>query len=150
MRRAVVMLIMLAVGALAVPGASAQSDAKSGIAATNKKFEAAAAKGDAAAVAALYTADAWVMPPNGTLTKGPGIAALWKAMVGEGGTSVKLMTQEVEAHGDTAHEVGAYEIKTADGTVVDKGKFIVIWKRDGGEWKLHRDIWNSDMPAPSM
>jgi ketosteroid isomerase-like protein len=30
---------------------------------------------------------------------------------------------------------------------VDQGKYIVIWKQDGGQWKLHRDIFNSSLPA---
>jgi hypothetical protein len=24
---------------------------------------------------------------------------------------------------------------------------LVIWKRDGDDWKLHRDIWNSSVPT---
>jgi len=30
---------------------------------------------------------------------------------------------------------------------VTDGKYVVIWKRDGGQWKIHRDIWNTSMPA---
>ena len=26
-------------------------------------------------------------------------------------------------------------------------KYVVIWKREGKNWKLHRDIFNSDNPA---
>jgi hypothetical protein len=25
-------------------------------------------------------------------------------------------------------------------------KYVVVWKRVGGQWRLHRDIWNA-MPA---
>jgi ketosteroid isomerase-like protein len=35
----------------------------------------------------------------------------------------------------------------AGGTEADRGKYIVIWKNQGGLWKLHRDIWNSSKPA---
>lgn len=38
-------------------------------------------------------------------------------------------------------------MKTKDGTVADRGKYIVVWKRVGGKWLLHRDIWNTSMPA---
>ena len=34
----------------------------------------------------------------------------------------------------------------AGGGVVDHGTFLVVRKHDGGEWKLHRDIWNSNTP----
>ena len=31
----------------------------------------------------------------------------------------------------------------------DEGKYVVVWKKqEDGSWKLHRDIWNSNlMPA---
>jgi ketosteroid isomerase-like protein len=32
--------------------------------------------------------------------------------------------------------------------VLDEGKYIVIWKHEDGQWKLHRDILNSSRPAP--
>ncbi len=34
-----------------------------------------------------------------------------------------------------------------DPTALDAGKFIVVWKQEAGQWKLHRDIFNSSMPA---
>jgi ketosteroid isomerase-like protein len=60
-----------------------------------------------------------------------------------------LTTLEVEAHGDTAHEVGTWAVKGADGAAVDTGRYIVIWKKEGGAWRLHRDIWNSSTPPPA-
>ena len=32
--------------------------------------------------------------------------------------------------------------------MLDEGKYIVIWKREAGQWKLHRDILNRSMPLP--
>ncbi len=61
--------------------------------------------------------------------------------------AIKLETIEVEGYGDTASEVGRYILESGDGQVLDQGKFIVIWKQEAGQWKLHRDIINSSMPA---
>jgi ketosteroid isomerase-like protein len=51
------------------------------------------------------------------------------------------------------HEMGTYslDIKPPKGAVMhDHGKFIVIWKRDPkAGWQLSRDIWNTDVPAPT-
>ena len=44
---------------------------------------------------------------------------------------------------ETAH----YEMYGADNKLLDKGKYVVVWKPVNGEWKLYRDIWNSSMPA---
>jgi len=60
---------------------------------------------------------------------------------------VVLETLELEAHDETAHEVGRYTLKAAGGQVTDTGKYLVIWKREGGSWKLHRDIWTTSQPA---
>ena len=49
---------------------------------------------------------------------------------------------------DTAAEVGRYVLAMADGTEVDRGKYIVLWRHTEDGWKLHRDIFNSDLPAP--
>ena len=61
---------------------------------------------------------------------------------------MKLDTVEVTGHRDTASEVGKYALLTADGQVAEAGKYVVIWKREGVAWKLHRDIWNSSQSRP--
>jgi uncharacterized protein (TIGR02246 family) len=125
-----------------------QGDARGAIEAANKQFVAAFAKGDAAALAAMYTPGAMALPPNGEIAKGrEAIQKIWRGAIDGGIKAVTLTTSEVESHGDTAHEVGNYEMKVDGGKVVDRGKYIVIWKREQGQWKLHRDIWNTNMPA---
>jgi uncharacterized protein (TIGR02246 family) len=125
-----------------------QGNARAAIEAANKKFSAAYASGKAGDVAAMYTADAVAFPPNSDVVKGrDGLQKLWQGMIDSGAKAVDLTTTEVEAHGDTAHEAGTYSVKDAAGKVVDHGKYIVIWKQQQGQWKLHRDIWNTSMPA---
>jgi uncharacterized protein (TIGR02246 family) len=123
------------------------ADVRAAIEAVNAKFGTAWGSKDAAALAALYTANATLLPPNGSQVSGSqAILEFWKMALGGAPAVGKLTTTEVEAHGTTAHEVGTYQLSSADGKVVDKGKYVVIWKREGSVWKLHRDIWNSDMP----
>ena len=43
-------------------------------------------------------------------------------------------------------ETGKYTMMDADGKVVYDGKYMVIWKRDGDGWKIHRDMGNSNRP----
>jgi uncharacterized protein (TIGR02246 family) len=120
---------------------------KAAIDAANKKLGAAVAAGNAAGVAALYTDDATMLPPNGETVRGrAAIEKLFQAMIAAGIKQATLTAQEVEAHRDTATEVGAYSVKDAAGKELDRGKYVVIWKQVKGEWKLHRDIFNSDLP----
>ena len=123
--------------------------AKSAVEAANAKFMDAFRKGDSAAVAACYTSDGWMLPPNGDIIKGSSIVNAWGGFIRLGVKEVKLMIDEVTGNQDQLAEVGHYEIIGDQNQVWDKGKYVVIWKQENGMWKLHRDIWNSSMPAPA-
>ena len=106
--------------------------------------------GDAKALGSIYTADGWLLPPNAEAVKGPDAIAAFMApffSAGEARVSITIDTTALSVHGEEAHRVGTWAIRTADGTVVDKGKYIEIWKKSGERWLMTHDIWNSDMPA---
>jgi ketosteroid isomerase-like protein len=66
---------------------------------------------------------------------------------GSGGNSVRVDIGEVQESGDWAFEVGTFAASAPDGKVLNARKYIVIWKRQStGDWKTHRDIFNSDIP----
>jgi uncharacterized protein (TIGR02246 family) len=133
----------LAFCVLAVP-AFAQD--KASIEKLNAAFVAAFAKGDAAALAAMYTDDASLLPAGAEMVKGrPGIQAFWSEAV-KGLASAKLTTSEVLPLGpEYAEEIGAYTLETkAQPPQTITGKYVVIWRKVGGDWKLATDIWNSN------
>ena len=137
--------LVLALG-LALPAHA--EDLRAAIEASNSQFVAAAAKGDGAAVAALYTPDAQLLPANSDFVKGTAaIHKFWQGVLDSGIKGATLKTLEVEAHGAVAHEVGQYELMDQTGKALDKGKYVVIWKKVGAQWKLHRDIWTTSAPA---
>lgn len=123
------------------------ADVRAEIEAANRAFEAAIAKGDAKAAAALYTASGQALPAGGDVVSGPeAIARLWQGVLDSGIKGIRLKTLEVESASDLAHEVGQYELVDATGKVADRGKYVVIWKKEGGRFKLHRDIWTTSVP----
>ena len=135
--------------AASVAAASAQSNVRATIEATNTKFGAALAAGKPADLAALYTTDAMAFPPGSDIVRGrDAIQKMWQGVIDSGVKSAELTTTEVDSQGTVAHEVGNYAMKDGAGKVLDRGKYVVIWKRDGAAWRIHRDIWNSSMPAP--
>lgn len=117
------------------------------IKANNKNLMADLARGDAAAIGTRYAKGAKLMPPNADFQKGKHIAHFWQGAIDRGIKSGALKTQEVEVHGATAIEVGTYVLKGAGKTRLDTGKYIVVWKKEGRDWKLYRDIFNSSQPA---
>jgi uncharacterized protein (TIGR02246 family) len=126
-------------------GCASFQSGSAGIDAGNAALMDAIRRGDAAAVAACYTRDAMLLPPNAPPAEGAqAIAESWKATLDAGIRDITLSTIEAEGRGSTAAEVGHYTIKGPDGQTLDQGKYIVLWKKEDGVWKLHRDIWNSN------
>ena len=74
--------------------------------------------------------------------------ALWKSVIDMGIAKFEVSVREVQASGDSATDIGNYQLRSTDGTVVDRGNYMVLWKRVGGKWLMHRDIWTTSMPAP--
>ena len=132
-----------------------QQAVRSRIEETNAEFSAVASRGDAAAIAALYTDDAVVLAPNAEMVRGKqAIKGLFDGMIQQMGIpQLTLRTIQVDEVGDMANEIGEYTLKfqAADGEpVTDIGKYVVIWKRQGDySWKLHIDIWNTNSPLPT-
>ena len=156
MKRSILIAVLIVLAASPLSGQTkgdqpASVNVRTAIEAANKKFIEAFNKGDVATVAGLYATDAKVLPPNSQMVEGrQNIQAFWQSLVKMGAKLSQLETTHVESHGDLAYEVGTYtlNIQPASGqAVTDTGKYVVVWKRQGGEWKLVADIWNTNMPA---
>ena len=115
------------------------------IAAVNRQFEDAARNGDVGRLASLYTADAMVLPPDGPVIQGrDNIKQMWATVAQQIGLKdVRLSTVNFEQAGDTGYEVGEATLSTGTGTGTVVVKFVVVWKKESGQWRLHRDIWNT-------
>jgi uncharacterized protein (TIGR02246 family) len=129
-------------------GAASSMSAREGIEAALVEFASAFNKGDGASVAALYTEDALLLPPGGARVDGrEAIQAFWQGAIDQGLTDIKLEAVEVESAGNTAYEVGGFSLKAPNESgelVSSTGKYIVVWHKSAdGNWRLHRDIWNS-------
>ncbi len=123
--------------------------ARDSIEAILKTFSKSLDGGDAAGVAAHYTDDAALLPPDAARVDGrEGIQGAWQALIDADVRDVVLTTEEVDVFGDVANEVGTIRATAPGengGRVQWLGKYVSVWKRGGdGTWRLHRDIWNFD------
>ena len=117
------------------------------ISAVYEKFMTAVERGDADAISSLYTEDAQILPPGGGIVSGrDALPAFWAATLGMGIKRCSFDTLEVDEHDDTAIEIGRVTLFAEGDVQIDTPKYLVVWKRDAGEWRMHRDIFNSDQP----
>lgn len=122
------------------------SGVRDAIANANRQFEQKFADGDARGMALLYTIDGAVLPPGAPMQQGTdAIEAFWKMVMNMGIKSAQLETVQLEAEADTALEVGRYTLKGDGGQRIDEGKYLVVWKKQTGQWRLHKDIWNTNL-----
>jgi uncharacterized protein (TIGR02246 family) len=106
---------------------------------------------DAASIAQLYTDDGAVMPPNAPIGKGrDAIQKTWAGMLATPGFDLGIMPEQiiVSSSGDMALDRGTYKLAVSPGgkPQTDTGKYVVVWRKVGGEWKAAADIFNSDLP----
>jgi ketosteroid isomerase-like protein len=102
-------------------------------------------QGDAARTAAHYTDDAQILPPRHSVIEGKeAISAFYAAnidkYIGFGNETTWSMVR-----GDVGVEQGTYRVRNVRvGQDVESGKYLRIWKKTNGEWKLYRDMFSPD------
>ena len=110
-------------------------------------------QGDAAAVAALFTEGAKYLPPNRPMILDrEGIQASVQASFDAGAGDLQATVIDLHVSGDMAHDVGKYSltVQPEEGEAFSiSGKFVTIWKRENGSWKIDVDIWHSSVPLPA-
>ena len=109
-------------------------------------------KGDADSISLMYTEDAELFIPGAPVFEGrEAIHEVWRKIVGSGGNTLRSVVREVKENGNLAYDTGQFTASSPDGSVLNAGKWIVIWRQEStGEWKIHRDFMHWDIaPAKS-
>ena len=104
---------------------------------------------DAAGISELYAEDGAVMPPNAPIGKGrAAIKQTWASMMNTPGFSLTFTPEQIvlSSSGDMALDRGTYraQVSPSGRTQDDTGKYVVVWRKIGNEWKAAADIFNSD------
>jgi uncharacterized protein (TIGR02246 family) len=129
-------------------------DAENAIRKMDSSFAMAARAGDATAMSEAYATDAVVLAPNMPVVRGrDAIRSFWSGYLGQFASfDLSLTPDDVQQSGDLAVETGHYRAnmtpKNATAQVNDEGKYVVVWRKIDGQWKLTRDMFSSDL-APA-
>jgi ketosteroid isomerase-like protein len=124
------------------------ANAKTEIEAANQAITQFMTKGDSVGLAAAYSTDGALMLNNMPSVKGKeNLTKVWGGFMNAGIGGIELNTLEVWGDENFITEEGLFITKSKEGAQLDKGKYLVIWKKEDGKWKLHRDLSNSDLPV---
>jgi uncharacterized protein (TIGR02246 family) len=112
-----------------------------------KQYLAAAKARDAAKVASFYAEDAVVMPPNAPPIHGRKAIQDDHERLFEQSPPVELTATPLasETSGDLGYIRGEFVIRR-QGAADVRGKYVEVWKRLNGQWKILYDINNTDHP----
>ena len=104
---------------------------------------------DAAGIAQIYAKDAVMMPPNQPIVVGrEAIHQYWETAVSTPEMTLTFDPGRIEfsQSGDIAIDRGTYRYtgKIGGKMLEERGKYQIVWKKVGDEWKVASDIWNTD------
>jgi uncharacterized protein (TIGR02246 family) len=112
-----------------------------------QKFMTAFRQGDADLLASIYTENARLLPPDSEMLTGRNaIKDFWRGAMDIGIKEATLETVEFEDGQNIVSEIGKYTltIENEGERAESSGKYVVVWKKEGEDWKMHIDIWNAN------
>jgi len=120
------------------------NQAKAAVKQTNLSFIKSFKKKDTSEIVQSFTKDAKLLPNGRAAIEGKdSIREFYKALLNSNVKQIELNTESIWGDSILVAEEGTYTFEGKDSTV-DKGKYIVLWKRESGNWKMYRDMWTSD------
>ncbi|MEM8845781.1 MAG: DUF4440 domain-containing protein [Bacteroidota bacterium] len=119
---------------------------KNKIIAASKDFSKAFVAHDFDTMANSYTQDAKFIPFGVPIIEGrDAIKARWIEGKNTKILSHSMDASEIKVLGDHAYDYGYYSgtSRKGDEPISNwKGKYVIIWKKVNGDWKMYIDIWN--------
>ena len=141
-------VLILTICADAPVGAAAADNTRAAITTQSRILMDGMKRGDARAVAGVFTADAKLIVSGvGRVVDGrAAIEGFWQSALDSGVKELRLSTIDLDGAGSLLAETGTYQALGAGGSDLERGHYIFVWKKENGTWKIHRDI-GSAMPA---
>ena len=102
-----------------------------------REYEKLLQKGDSIALGDMYMVDAEIIPST---VGRQNIIKAFGRMIQDSVTG-SFKTTDLWGNDDLLVEEGTGVWYQGKGLVVGRGKYLLVWKKDDGEWKILRDTW---------
>lgn len=123
------------------PPAIGIEDARTSILAAEASWRAALRSRDAAAMGRFYTSDALLVLPDTYPARGRrGASDVLQRLIGQGVVDVDLQAVEIYPVGQMLCEAGRATFWRSGGGVGLNVQFMTLWKKENGEWRIHRNF----------
>lgn len=117
----------------------------------DKDWAKAVITSDSATMVSHYTKDGKIFPPNGDPIVGRAAIAAFVSEVNKFGIKeYKDETVALYGNEDNLIEEGNYTMGDGKGNTLDKGKYIAIWRREEGDWKIYSNMYNTSLPPAPL
>ena len=94
--------------------------------------------GDSLALGNMYTEDAEIIPST---VGRANIIKVFGSMIRDSITGSSFKTTKLWGNDELLVEDGTGRWYHSNGTEVGKGRYLLVWQKEGSEWKILRDTW---------
>ena len=116
-----------------------------------KQWQASVDKKNLDKILDFYTADAILMPAKEPILVGTKIQSYWQRMFKVKGDVFKFTLNRIDISDDMkmAYSVGVLSFvnKQTKKATIQKGKFLMVWKKQNDQWQIVVDSFSLDLPA---
>lgn len=120
------------------------------IAQQNARFTQAHLAGDVAAIDSMFAPDAKSYPPGAAAVTGlQAIHDFTVEYIKAGLTEFREESTDFYGDNDLVVDAGIYVVTYGPEHVTERGKYLNVWRKLNGTWKIQSNIWNSDAPEPT-
>jgi ketosteroid isomerase-like protein len=103
-----------------------------------REYESHLKNGDSVALGNMYVEDAEIIPS--TIGR-DNITKAFGSMIRDSITGSSFKTTKLWGNDQLLVEDGTGTWSHANGTIVGRGRYLLVWKKDDGKWKILRDTW---------
>ena len=106
-----------------------------------RKYEGHLLNGDSIALGNMYMQDAEIIPST---VGRENITKVFGSMIRDSITGSSFTTTNLWGNNQLLVEEGTGTWSHQNGEIVGRGRYLLVWQKDNGEWKILRDTWFPD------